>query len=221
MRTFLIIGLAVTALSMPVQALAGNGIFLPQNPADLMPTKQTTLPAPAPQVRVDIPKERVLSPSAKSNDVIRVSMGQSRTITLNEDAASVVVANPAHATVYLDNPRTLIVMPRASGATSFTVLDRSGKVIIDQPIVVNDSDNNKYVRVTRICGSTQNCQPSSTYFCPDNCVPVSTPQVETAPAYPTIPPIAALPPLPVENAGVPASMMGNGTAAQPVAEGMN
>lgn len=220
MRTFLVIGLAVLALSLPVKAEAGNGIFLPQNPADLMPTRQTVLPAPAPQVRVDIPKERVLPPTAKSNDVIRVSMGQSRTITLNEDAASIIVANPAHATVYLDNPRTLIVMPRAAGATNFVVMDRNGKAILDQPIVVNDSDNNKYVRVTRICGSTPNCQPSSTYFCPDNCVPVSTPAADSAPAMPTIPPIAALPPLPVENAGVPA-MMATGASPQPIAGGMN
>jgi hypothetical protein len=147
-------------------------------------------------VKVNIPAERIATPIVKEPSALRLSTGQSKNITLDEDAASVIVANPAHATVFLDSARSLIIVPRAVGATNFKILNRQGQVILNQAIVVNDTDDSAYVRVTRICGNTPNCQGSTTYFCPDNCVPVSVPQAENNVAYPTIPPIAALPPLP-------------------------
>ncbi len=193
--------LAVLFLALPLCAQADNAPFLPQTTEDLHPVTANALPAPAPQVQVTIPDKYVAPAAAKAADMLRLSTGQSQTIKLDEDAASVVVANPSHATVFLDNARTLIVIPRAAGATNFKVLNRKGEVILSQPIMVNDTDNKDYVRVTRICGSASNCQASSTYYCPDNCVPVAVPQPEANVSYPTIPPIAALPPLPVDTSG--------------------
>jgi hypothetical protein len=184
-------------LLVPSMAMAGNGNFLPQTAEDLTLVPSKSLPAPAPQVRVDIPSAYVPPAVAKSADILRLATGQSKTITLDQDAASVIVANPAHATVFLDSARNLIVIPRAVGATNFKVLNRNGEVILNQSLMVNDTDDSSYVRVTRICGGTNNCLPISTYYCPDNCVPVAVPEMDAKASYPTIPPIAALPPLPV------------------------
>lgn len=184
--------------------------FLPQTSADLQPQQLRALLPPAPQTTVEIPSSRLVAAPAKAANVIRLASGQSKVVALDEDAASVIVANPSHATVFLDSARTLVIVPRAIGATNFKVLNRQGRVIMNQPIVIDDSENEHYVRITRICGGTANCQASTTYFCPDNCVPIAVPQPEANVAYPTIPPIAALPPLPelpvsgsIESTGMP------------------
>lgn len=192
---------AVLILSLSSSVWAESGTFLPQDAAEINTAKPAAMPAPAPQIKVNIPPAYVTPASPKAADMLRLSTGQSETITLKEDAASVIVANPSHATVFLDNARTLVVVPRAAGATNFKVLNSKGETILSQPILVNNTDNKEYIRVTRICGGTANCQASTTYYCPDNCVPVAVPQPESNVNYPTIPPIAALPPLPVDTSG--------------------
>lgn len=198
-------------------AWASDRLFLPQTEQDLRPMTVNALPAPAPTVQVTIPPTHVPAKIPKSDTILRLATGQSKTVKLNQDAASVIVANPSHATVFLDSPRQLIVIPRAVGATNFKVLNRNGDVILNQSVVINDTDDEAYVRVTRICGGASNCLPVTTYYCPDNCVPVAVPQVEANVSYPAIPPIAALPPLPVSG-----GMDTTGTAPPPTAaEGVN
>jgi hypothetical protein len=87
-----------------------------------------------------------------------------------------MVGNPAQIAVMLDSPRLAVVIPRAPGATYFTVLDKDGNVIMQRHVIVASPKKN-YVRVRRSCAnaaSGSDCQPTSVYFCPDMCHEVST-----------------------------------------------
>lgn len=193
-----LIALAVLGLCLSASAQASDLLPLPQSLSDLQPV--AAAPAPLPPVNgvhIAIPGDRQLPAMAKAPDVLRLAPGKSKTVKLEHDAASVIISNPAHATVFLDSARLLVVVPRAPGATSFTVLDQQGKTLLTQAVMVSERDDEDYVRVTRICGADNpNCVASTTYFCPDNCAPVSVPGVENNAAYPTIPPVAGLTPVP-------------------------
>lgn len=103
---------------------------------------------------------------------IRLTPDRTKILRLRESAASVIVANPAHATVTLDSPRLLILMPREPGTTSFTVLNAAGKVLLARNIIVGPV-NPQYVRIRRVCGDARDCQASNYYYCPDGCFEVT------------------------------------------------
>lgn len=106
---------------------------------------------------------------------IRLTPDRTKILRLRENAASVIVANPAHASVTLDSPRLLILMPRQPGTTSFTVLNAAGKVLLERNIIVSGAQP-QYVRVRRVCGSdsgSSGCQSSNYYYCPDGCFEVT------------------------------------------------
>ncbi|MFN7114793.1 MAG: pilus assembly protein N-terminal domain-containing protein [Alphaproteobacteria bacterium] len=103
---------------------------------------------------------------------IRLTPDRTKILRLRESAASVIVANPAHASVTLDSPRLLILMPREPGTTSFTVLNAAGKVLLERNIIVSAAQP-QYVRVRRVCGNANDCQPSNYYYCPDGCFEVT------------------------------------------------
>jgi len=92
----------------------------------------------------------------------------------------------------LDTARTVLVMPRAPGTTSLTVLDNRGEVILEQSIVIGAAQKS-YIRVRKACSSNDSsCVPSSYFYCPDGCYEVTPVQAETNPAnVPEIPGNAA------------------------------
>lgn len=208
------IAASIVLVCLATVASANDVLPLPQSVGDLKPViHQEALPA-ASNINVGIPTSRLAPDVERDKTVLRLAPGQSKTIALATDAASVIVANPTNASVFLDNSRLLVIVPRAPGATGFTVLDRNGKEILNQQIVVDNADDATYVRVTRICGAatvgslSNNCIPSSVYFCPDNCVPVTVPLADAGTTSPTIPPVASmpsLPPVPNMNTTTPAS----------------
>lgn len=53
-----------------------------------------------------------------NNKIIRLTPNESHILHLNRNAASVIVANPVHAGVFLDTPRVLVIVPGTPGATS-------------------------------------------------------------------------------------------------------
>ena len=96
---------------------------------------------------------------------LEVSPDGPRIVSLNEDAASVIVGNPAHATVILDNPRLMIITAGIPGMTRLTVLGRDGKVIMGEDIIVNGPSIGM-VRVRNACiNGGENCQPTRMYHC--------------------------------------------------------
>lgn len=108
------------------------------------------------------------------NQAIRLTPKQSKILHLNKSAASVVVANPAHASVFLDTPRIVVIVPGAAGATSFIVLDEKGNEIMQRDIIVSERQE-KYVRIQRVCtAGAENCVARSVYYCPEGCHQIVT-----------------------------------------------
>lgn len=108
----------------------------------------------------------------KQDDALRLTSNKDQIIRLDQDAASVIVNNPAHATVLLDSPRLLIIMPRDPGATSFKVLNGDGAVILQKDIIVTNAQP-KYVRIRRMCTGGAGCVPEAYFYCPDGCYEVT------------------------------------------------
>ena len=104
---------------------------------------------------------------------LELTMDQTQLIPLDKSAASVIVANPEHISVTLDNPRLLILTPHAAGATSLIVLDAAGKTILEQEVIVTNVQK-KYVRIKRMCtGNDASCAAQSYDYCPDGCYAVT------------------------------------------------
>jgi hypothetical protein len=75
---------------------------------------------------------------------------------------------PAHLNILPEGPNTLVLIPRAPGATYFTVLDGENKVIMQRHVIVA-SPKEKYVRIRKSCATSKGCQPTQVYYCPDMC----------------------------------------------------
>lgn len=122
-------------------------------------------------------------PSIIDDGIIRLTPDNTKVVRLDQDAVSVVVANPVHASVVLDSPRLLIVMPREPGTTSFTVLNEKGDTILERTVIVTSTAKKKYVRVRRSCdASDSTCVKDSYFFCPDGCYEVIPTQSPNSPA---------------------------------------
>jgi hypothetical protein len=112
--------------------------------------------------------------SVNDGGILRLTNNKNEIIRLDQDAASVIVNNPEHIAVMLDSPRLLIVLPRQSGATSFTVLNAKGETILEKDVIVSNVKEH-YVRIRKACsGSNQDCVPASYYYCPDGCYEVTS-----------------------------------------------
>lgn len=131
---------------------------------------------------VDILSAATAQPSAgeqpKGEDThppLNVTPDKSEIIKLDADAASVIVGNPDHISVLAESERLLVVVPKAVGATYFTVLDDDGAVLMQRHVIVG-SPKDDYVRVKKTCQSTGDankaqggCKPTNVYYCPDMC----------------------------------------------------
>ena len=100
---------------------------------------------------------------------VRLTPDKSELIRLDRKAGTVIVGNPAHLNILPEGANTLVLVPRAPGATYFTALDEYNKVIMQRHVIVA-SPKEKYVRIRRSCASSSSgCQPTQVYYCPDMC----------------------------------------------------
>ena len=111
-------------------------------------------------------KDYAATSGEETHPPIRISPDKTEMVRLDEDAASIIVSNPAHANVMMDSPRLLLLAPRQPGATQFTVLNAEGKVIMQRHIIVVGPEKS-YVRVRRACiNGNSSCEPTTVYYCP-------------------------------------------------------
>jgi|GEM_PF-3546257 len=131
-----------------------------------------------PQVEAQAP-EYVLSPGMDTHPMIRLTPDKSEIVNLDTEVKSMIVGNPLHLNVIMDTTKRLVLVPRSPGATSFTALDETGKVIMQRHVIVNGPEE-KYVRIRRSCdaaraggASVSNCEDMSVYYCPEGlCHPI-------------------------------------------------
>ena len=103
-------------------------------------------------------------------------------INLREDAKSVIVGNPNHASVSLDNPRLLIINAGMPGVTSLTVLSADGRVILSDKIISGGAAQG-YVRIQNACiNSDGPCQPVRMFYCEEGSACHNVVVAEEAPA---------------------------------------
>ena len=116
-----------------------------------------------------------VEPVGETHPVLNLTPDKSVIVRLDRPAGSVLVGNSAHVNVMIDTPTTLVVIPRMPGASYFTVLDEERRVLMKRHVVVGPAG--QYVRVRRSCGNSNNCQHTSTFYCPDGmCHPIETQQ---------------------------------------------
>lgn len=109
--------------------------------------------------------------ASMTHPILNLTPDKSELIKLDQEAASVIVGNPNHVNVMLDTPDTLVVVPRAPGASYFTVIGKDGSTLMQRHVTVSGAKEN-YVRIRRSCGSSSSgrpCEQTSVYFCPDTC----------------------------------------------------
>lgn len=100
---------------------------------------------------------------------VKLTPDKSELLRLDRSAGSIIIGNPNHLSILADSSKTLVLVPRAPGATHFTVLDTRGNVIMQRHAIVA-SPKEKYVRIRRSCaGGAEGCQPTSVFYCPDTC----------------------------------------------------
>ncbi len=124
---------------------------------------------------MDLPAVSVLSDGDENmtHPILRLTQDKSEMLKLEKEAASIVVGNPNHISVLLDTPDTIIVVPRAIGASHFTVVGKEGDILMQRHVVVG-GPKEKYIRIRRSCaGNERDCKATSVYFCPDMCHEVS------------------------------------------------
>lgn len=109
---------------------------------------------------------------ADTHAPLKITPDKSEIVTLDKDAATVIIGNSAHLNILADSGKRLIFVPRLPGATYVNVLDAEGNVLMQRHVIVA-SPKKKYLRVRRSCAGNQNCQPTQVYYCPDICHEVS------------------------------------------------
>ncbi len=130
---------------------------------------------------------KIVSGGAMSSEIhhkapaIHLTPDKSELLQLDVDAASVMVGNPNHLNVVAESAKTLVLIPKAPGASHFTVLDQKGHVILQRHVIVASPKEN-YLRIRRTCnGGDEACQTTSMYYCPGMCfeIAMSNPGQET------------------------------------------
>jgi hypothetical protein len=96
---------------------------------------------------------------------IDISPDKPRILQLSEDASSVIIGNPEHASVAIDNPRLLLITAKRPGMTGLTVLGKNGQVILQENLVVNGPTHN-FIRIKNACiNGGEGCQPTRMFHC--------------------------------------------------------
>ena len=86
-------------------------------------------------------------------------------VQLTEDAASVIVGNPVHASVVLDNPRMMMINAGMPGMTNVLVLGKSGQVIFNR-MVVSNAPTEPFIRIQNACiNGGVGCSSTALYYC--------------------------------------------------------
>lgn len=107
-------------------------------------------------------------PSETTHPPLHMTPDKSEILTLEADAANIVVGSPYTLSIVPETSRRFVLVPQAPGATFFSVIDAEGNILMQRHIVVS-APKEKYVRVRRNCSGAENCNPTDFYWCPDAC----------------------------------------------------
>ena len=72
-----------------------------------------------------------------SYPAIRLTPDKSEIIRLPRDATTVLVGNPNHLSILAESSTMLVLIPKAPGASHFTVLDINGDIIMQRHAIIS------------------------------------------------------------------------------------
>lgn len=170
-RKILAISLTVLLTEWAASAIAQDA--MPPMPQTQTNKTQATAPDSAglfPSADITTESAIEIPDGVETHPPLRLTPDKSEIVRLDRPVVNLIVGNPTHANVLMDNQRMLVVVPKLPGATFFTALDKDGKVVMQRHIIVA-SPTQKYVRVKQTCaGQTSGaCLPTRVYYCPDMC----------------------------------------------------
>jgi len=199
MRLFLYVSL-LTVIAFPALAQTATPALEPLPAPTALPAANIKSMPPANDLATLPPME---AKALDDGEPIRLSSDGPTVVRLDRDAATVIVGNPANANVMLENPRMIMLMPGAPGATKIIALDRDGRSILNRHVLVG-SGRDGFMHISRVCAlGTKDCKNESVYYCPDKCYE-TTASTETN---------TGAAPAPVENSG------GGGSEADHIQQG--
>lgn len=105
--------------------------------------------------------------SVSAKESIYVTVDRAKVMRINAPADTVIVGNPAIADAVMHDPSTLVIVGRRNGTTNLIVLDREGKPLADEVIVVRAAES------TVVTVQRQSSRYS--YSCAPNCAPAPAP----------------------------------------------
>lgn len=111
-------------------------------------------------------------------DPLRVGRDVAVVVPLTAAAHDVVVGNPHIADVQVQGPRRLVLIGKAYGETSLTVLDRGGRVLLSTAVVVTAGDDRQVSVITADKAGFKETQ----FSCAPRCVRVLDDQAAGASA---------------------------------------
>lgn len=123
----------------------------------------------------------VIDESGHTHPPIKLTPDKSELLRLDKPAGSVLIGNPNHLSILPDSADTLVLIARAPGASSFTVLGKDGSILMQRHVIVA-SPKQEYIRVRRSCAGSddEGCRETSVFYCPDMCHEIILGGVESA-----------------------------------------
>ncbi len=112
--------------------------------------------------------DSTISAGEETHPPLRLTPDKSEILTVDEEVERVIIGSEIHLNILLDSSRRLIMVPRAPGATHFTLLGADGKIIMQRHAIVA-SPKEHYVRVRSPCRGEEECMPVRVYYCPGMC----------------------------------------------------
>ncbi len=104
-----------------------------------------------------------------THPAIKLTLDKSELVRLDQEVGSIIIGSPSHINVIADSATVLVIVPRAPGATHFTVLGKKGQVLMQRHVIVA-APKEDYVRVKRTCTNAgDSCAETSVFYCPDTC----------------------------------------------------
>jgi hypothetical protein len=119
--------------------------------------------------------ERV--PASSTAHMVRLTMGRSKSIPVEQRPEAVTVDKPELLSVYISSSKTLNLLGRKqTGIAHFKVTGKDGKVVMERDVFIGDKQD-RYVKIKDVCPATsgETCGKTVMYFCPDQCFEMKTP----------------------------------------------
>lgn len=116
----------------------------------------------------------VTAGSAIAAEPLVVTWDKARLLRLSQDAAQIIIGNPAYVDATIESPRVLTLFGKRPGETNIIILDADNKTILERAVVVHPEAGRRVSVLSPLKGATGVAEAK--YSCPDRCTPAETGQ---------------------------------------------